>query len=93
MDVKGSNPDGVWNGNGFASASTVRNHIDNIYQKLGVRNRLELANLIGKDAQKKNSRNGSSGSPARSGTAPHGTNVLSPKIGYLSTDSERFPCI
>ena len=37
----------------FISASTVRNHIYNIYQKLGVRNRLELINLIGKDAQKK----------------------------------------
>jgi hypothetical protein len=53
MEVKGSNPDGVWNGNGFKSASTVRNRIDNIYQRLGVRNRLELVNLIGKDAQKK----------------------------------------
>jgi len=53
MDVKGSNPDGVWNENGLESASMVRNHIDNIYQKLGVRNRLELVNLIGKDAQKK----------------------------------------
>jgi len=39
----------------FISASTVRNHIYNIYQKLGVRNRLELVNLINKDAQKKNS--------------------------------------
>lgn len=37
----------------FISASTVRNHIYNIYQKLGVRNRLELINLIGKDARKK----------------------------------------
>jgi DNA-binding CsgD family transcriptional regulator len=37
----------------FISASTVRNHIYNIYQKLGVQNRLELINLIGKDAQKK----------------------------------------
>jgi DNA-binding CsgD family transcriptional regulator len=37
----------------FISASTVRNHIYNIYQKLGVKNRLELINLIGKDAQKK----------------------------------------
>jgi DNA-binding CsgD family transcriptional regulator len=37
----------------FISASTVRNHIYNIYQKLGVRNRLELINRIGKDAQSK----------------------------------------
>jgi len=37
----------------FISASTVRNHIYNIYQKLGVKNRLELVNLIAKDAQKK----------------------------------------
>jgi ligand-binding sensor domain-containing protein/DNA-binding CsgD family transcriptional regulator len=37
----------------FISASTVRNHIYNIYQKLGVRSRLELINLISKDAQKK----------------------------------------
>jgi len=37
----------------FISGSTVRNHIYNIYQKLGVRNRLELVNLINKDAQKK----------------------------------------
>ena len=37
----------------FISASTVRNHIYNIYQKLGVRNRLELVNLIARDAQKK----------------------------------------
>jgi len=37
----------------FISASTVRNHISNIYQKLDVRNRLELINLIAKDAQKK----------------------------------------
>lgn len=37
----------------FISASTVRNHIYNIYQKLGVRSRLELINRIGKDAQKK----------------------------------------
>ncbi|MDH4197684.1 MAG: LuxR C-terminal-related transcriptional regulator, partial [Candidatus Aminicenantes bacterium] len=37
----------------FVSASTVRNHIYNIYRKLGVRNRLELVNLIGKDARKK----------------------------------------
>jgi len=36
----------------FVSASTVRNHIYNIYQKLGVRNRLELVNLIAKDARK-----------------------------------------
>jgi ligand-binding sensor domain-containing protein/DNA-binding CsgD family transcriptional regulator len=32
----------------FISASTVRNHIYNIYQKLGVKNRLELINLIGR---------------------------------------------
>ncbi len=37
----------------FISASTVRNHVYNIYQKLGVRNRLELINLISRDAQKK----------------------------------------
>ena len=37
----------------FISVSTVRNHIYNIYQKLGVRSRLELINRIGKDAQKK----------------------------------------
>jgi ligand-binding sensor domain-containing protein/DNA-binding CsgD family transcriptional regulator len=36
----------------FISGSTVRNHIYNMYQKLGVRNRLELINQIGKDAQK-----------------------------------------
>jgi ligand-binding sensor domain-containing protein/DNA-binding CsgD family transcriptional regulator len=35
----------------FISASTVRNHISNIYQKLGVRTRLELINRIGRDAQ------------------------------------------
>ena len=35
----------------FISASTVRNHIYNIYQKLGVRNRLELINRIGQDAR------------------------------------------
>jgi ligand-binding sensor domain-containing protein/DNA-binding CsgD family transcriptional regulator len=35
----------------FISASTVRNHISNIYQKLGVRNRLELINRIGRDAR------------------------------------------
>jgi len=37
----------------FVSASTVRNHIYNIYQKLHVGNRLELINLIGKDARNK----------------------------------------
>ncbi len=37
----------------FISASTVRNHIYNIYQKLGVKNRLELVNLIAKDTPKK----------------------------------------
>lgn len=36
----------------FISASTVRNHIYNVYQKLGVRNRLELINRIGQDARK-----------------------------------------
>jgi ligand-binding sensor domain-containing protein/DNA-binding CsgD family transcriptional regulator len=36
----------------FISASTVRNHLYNIYQKLGVKNRLELINQIGRDAQK-----------------------------------------
>ncbi|OGD22571.1 MAG: hypothetical protein A2Y69_00875 [Candidatus Aminicenantes bacterium RBG_13_59_9] len=36
----------------FISASTVRNHISNIYQKLGVRNRLDLINQIAKDTQK-----------------------------------------
>jgi DNA-binding CsgD family transcriptional regulator/streptogramin lyase len=37
----------------FISGSTVRNHIYNMYQKLGVKNRLELINQIGKDAQKR----------------------------------------
>jgi ligand-binding sensor domain-containing protein/DNA-binding CsgD family transcriptional regulator len=37
----------------FVSASTVRNHIYNIYQKIGVGNRLELINRVSKDAQKK----------------------------------------
>jgi DNA-binding CsgD family transcriptional regulator/sugar lactone lactonase YvrE len=37
----------------FISASTVRNHISNIYEKLGVKNRLELINKVGQDAQKK----------------------------------------
>jgi DNA-binding CsgD family transcriptional regulator/streptogramin lyase len=37
----------------FISASTVRNHIYNIYRKFGVRNRLELINLIGRDPRKK----------------------------------------
>lgn len=32
----------------FISASMVRNHLDNIYQKLSVKNRLELINLIGR---------------------------------------------
>jgi len=32
----------------FISASTVRNHIYNIYQKLGVKTRIELVNLIGR---------------------------------------------
>jgi ligand-binding sensor domain-containing protein/DNA-binding CsgD family transcriptional regulator len=35
----------------FISASTVRNHISNIYQKLGVRSRLELINRVGRDAR------------------------------------------
>jgi ligand-binding sensor domain-containing protein/DNA-binding CsgD family transcriptional regulator len=35
----------------FISASTVRNHIYNIYQKLGVGNRLELINRIAGDAR------------------------------------------
>jgi DNA-binding CsgD family transcriptional regulator/streptogramin lyase len=34
----------------FVSSSTVRNHIYNIYQKLGVKNRVELINVIGKGA-------------------------------------------
>jgi DNA-binding CsgD family transcriptional regulator len=33
----------------FISASTVRNHIYNIYQKLGVKNRLGLVNLISRE--------------------------------------------
>lgn len=37
----------------FISASTVRNHIYNIYQKLGVKNRIELINRINKDARNK----------------------------------------
>jgi len=36
----------------FISASTVRNHIYNIYRKLGVKSRIELINKIGKDARK-----------------------------------------
>jgi len=36
----------------FISSSTVRNHIYNIYQKLGVQNRLELINLVKRHAQK-----------------------------------------
>ncbi|OGD26251.1 MAG: hypothetical protein A2V57_09570 [Candidatus Aminicenantes bacterium RBG_19FT_COMBO_65_30] len=35
----------------FISASTVRNHIYNIYQKLGVGNRLELISRIARDAR------------------------------------------
>jgi len=35
----------------FISSSTVRNHIYNIYQKLGVKNRIDLVNRINKDAQ------------------------------------------
>ena len=38
---------------GLVSGSTVRNHIYNIYQKLGVGSRLELVNRIGKDARNK----------------------------------------
>jgi len=37
----------------FISASTVRNHIYNIYQKLGVGSRIELINRISKDARNK----------------------------------------
>jgi ligand-binding sensor domain-containing protein/DNA-binding CsgD family transcriptional regulator len=37
----------------FISGSTVRNHIYNIYQKLGVRNRIELVNRVAGDARKK----------------------------------------
>jgi len=37
----------------FISASTVRNHIYNMYQKLGVGNRLELINRIARDAREK----------------------------------------
>lgn len=37
----------------FISSSTVRNHIYNIYQKIGVRNRLELINRIGQDTRTK----------------------------------------
>jgi ligand-binding sensor domain-containing protein/DNA-binding CsgD family transcriptional regulator len=35
----------------FISASTVRNHISNIFRKLGVRSRLELINRIGRDTR------------------------------------------
>jgi ligand-binding sensor domain-containing protein/DNA-binding CsgD family transcriptional regulator len=35
----------------FISASTVRNHISNIYRKLGVSSRLELVNKIARDAR------------------------------------------
>ena len=35
----------------FISGSTVRNHIYNVYQKLDVRNRLELINRISRDAR------------------------------------------
>ena len=37
----------------FISSSTVRNHVYSIYQKLGVKNRLDLINRIAKDAPKK----------------------------------------
>lgn len=37
----------------FVSGSTVRNHVSNIYQKLGVGSRLELIHKIGKDARDK----------------------------------------
>jgi ligand-binding sensor domain-containing protein/DNA-binding CsgD family transcriptional regulator len=37
----------------FISSSTVRNHIYNIYQKLGVRNRLELIRRVARDARKR----------------------------------------
>ncbi len=36
----------------FISSSTVRNHIYNIYQKVGVRNRLELIRRVAEDARK-----------------------------------------
>ncbi len=35
----------------FISASTVRNHISNIFRKLGVRSRLELINRIGRNSR------------------------------------------
>ncbi len=34
----------------FISPSTVRNHISNIYQKLGIRNRIQLLNLLKRHA-------------------------------------------
>ena len=37
----------------FISASTVRNHLYNVYQKLGVGNRLELINRIAREAREK----------------------------------------
>jgi ligand-binding sensor domain-containing protein/DNA-binding CsgD family transcriptional regulator len=37
----------------FISGSTVRNHIYNIYQKLGVRNRIELVKRVAGDARKR----------------------------------------
>jgi DNA-binding NarL/FixJ family response regulator len=40
----------------FISASTVRNHVYNIFQKLDVKSRLELINLVGRDARKKASK-------------------------------------
>jgi DNA-binding NarL/FixJ family response regulator len=33
----------------YISASTVRNHIHNMYQKLGVKSRIELINRISRD--------------------------------------------
>jgi ligand-binding sensor domain-containing protein/DNA-binding NarL/FixJ family response regulator len=40
----------------FISASTVRNHLYNIYQKLGVGSRLELINRIAREAREKRER-------------------------------------
>lgn len=37
----------------FISSSTVRNHIYNIYQKLGVRNRVELIRRVARDSRKR----------------------------------------
>jgi len=40
----------------FISASTVRDHLYNIYQKLGVGSRLELINPIAREAREKRER-------------------------------------